>query len=52
MSDHPLRGSFSVEASARRLRHYRYAEERMMRTLGGWIALTPELHAKLQLIAG
>src|SRR5205823_4969465 len=26
---------------------YRYAEERMMRVLGGWIALTPELPAKL-----
>ena len=47
MSDHPLAGSFSVEASARRIRNYRYAEERMMRTLGGWIALTPELEPKL-----
>jgi hypothetical protein len=44
---HPLAGPFSVEASARRIRHYRYAEERMMRALGGWIALTPELPAKL-----
>ena len=44
-----LRGQFSVEASARRIRHYRYAEERMMRTLAGWIALTPELPAKLLL---
>ena len=47
MSDHPLAGIFSVEASARRIRNYRYAEERMMRTLGGWIALTPELAPKL-----
>jgi len=47
VSDHPLAGTFSVEASARRVRHYRYAEERMMRTLGGWIALTPELEPKL-----
>ena len=47
MSDHPLAGTFSVDASARLVRHYRYAEERMMRALGGWIALTPELHAKL-----
>ncbi len=47
MSDHPLAGTFSVEASARRVRNYRYAEERMMRTLGGWIALTPELGPKL-----
>jgi len=47
VSDHPLAGTFSVEASARRIRNYRYAEERMMRTLGGWIALTPELAPKL-----
>jgi len=44
---HPLAGAFSVEASAQRVRHYRYAEERMMRVLGGWIALTPELPVKL-----
>jgi hypothetical protein len=44
---HPLAGTFSVERSARRVRHYRYTEERMMRTLGGWIALTPELPVKL-----
>jgi hypothetical protein len=47
MSAHPLAGAFSVEASARRLRHYRYVEERMMRILGGWIALTPEVPVKL-----
>src|SRR5213594_1039572 len=47
VSDHPLAGTFSVEASARRIRNYRYAEERMMRALGGWIALTPELAPKL-----
>ncbi|OLC39150.1 MAG: hypothetical protein AUH81_02530 [Candidatus Rokubacteria bacterium 13_1_40CM_4_69_5] len=47
MSAHPLAGDFSVEASAQRVRHYRYAEERLMRTLGGWIALTPELPVKL-----
>jgi hypothetical protein len=46
---HPLAGQFSVAASARRIRHYRYVEERMMRMLGGWIALTPELSAKLLL---
>jgi hypothetical protein len=46
---HPLAGHFSVAASARRIRHYRYVEERMMRMLGGWIALTPELSAKLLL---
>jgi hypothetical protein len=44
---HPLAGTFSVEASARRIRHYRYAEERLMRALGGWVALTPELPAKI-----
>ena len=47
MSDHPLAGHFSVDVSARRIRQYRYAEERMMRALGGWIALTPELPVKL-----
>ena len=47
MPDHPLAGHFSVEASAARVRHYRYVEERMMRIMGGWIALTPELPAKL-----
>ncbi len=49
MSLTPLAGHFSVEASARRIRHYRYVEERMMRVMGGWIALTPELPAKLVL---
>lgn len=47
MGPHPLAGHLSVDASARRIRHYRFAEERMMRILGGWIALTPELSAKL-----
>jgi hypothetical protein len=47
MSAHPLAGTFSVEASARLIRHYRYVEERMMRILGGWIALTPEVPVKL-----
>ena len=42
-----LAGHFSVDESAKRVRHYRYAEERMMRVMGGWIALTPELSAKL-----
>lgn len=44
---HPLAGQFSVADSARRIRRYRYVEERVMRMLGGWIALTPELPAKL-----
>jgi hypothetical protein len=47
VSDHPLAGDFSVETSARRIRRYRYAEERLMRMLGGWIALSPELPVKL-----
>jgi hypothetical protein len=44
---HPLAGRFSADESARLIRNYRYAVERMMRILGGWIALTPELSAKL-----
>ena len=47
MTAHPLAGAFSVDASARLIRHYRYVEERMMRILGGWIALTPEVPVKL-----
>ncbi|HXU90171.1 MAG TPA: hypothetical protein VFQ62_15060 [Methylomirabilota bacterium] len=47
MSSERLAGHFSVDDSARRIRQYRYAEERMLRALGGWIALTPELPAKL-----
>jgi 1,2-phenylacetyl-CoA epoxidase catalytic subunit len=44
-----LAGHLGVEATARRVRHYRYAEERVMRMMAGWIALTPELPAKLLL---
>jgi hypothetical protein len=44
-----LAGYLGVETTARRVRHYRYAEERMMRVMAGWIALTPELPAKLLL---
>lgn len=44
---YPLEGVHSVEESARRVRRYRYATERMMRVLGGWLALTPEISAKL-----
>ena len=47
MDGHHLAGDLSVDASARLIRHYRYVEERMMRVMGGWIALTPELPAKL-----
>jgi hypothetical protein len=44
---HPLAGHASVDASARRIGHYRWLEERLLRILGGWIALTPELPVKL-----
>jgi hypothetical protein len=44
-----LAGHLGVEATARCVRRYRYAEERMMRVMAGWIALTPELPAKLLL---
>ena len=44
-----LAGHLGVEATARRVRHYRYVEERIMRVMAGWIALTPELPAKLLL---
>jgi hypothetical protein len=47
MTTHPLAGSVSVDVSARRIRQYRWLEERLMRILGGWIALTPELPIKL-----
>lgn len=49
MAAHPLAGLRSVEESAKLIRHYRYAEERMTRMMAGWIALTPELSAKLLL---
>jgi hypothetical protein len=44
---YPLDGTYSVEHSARLIRHYRYTVERMMRVMGGWLALTPEISAKL-----
>jgi len=44
-----LEGQFSADDSARRCRNYRYAAERMTRIMAGWIALTPELSAKLLL---
>ncbi len=43
----PLTGHVSVDDSARLIRNYRYAVERAMRALGGWIALTPDVSAKL-----
>src|SRR5258706_1918965 len=47
MSLRPLAGTVSVDDSAGRIRRYRWLEERLMRILGGWIALTPELPIKL-----
>ena len=44
-----LEGRFSADDSARLCRNYRYAAERMTRIMAGWIALTPELSAKLLL---
>lgn len=43
----PLDGPFSADHSARLLRNYRYVVERTLRAVGGWIALTPEISAKL-----
>jgi hypothetical protein len=44
-----LDGVYSVRESARYIMNYRYAEERMMRMMAGWIALTPELPIKLEM---
>jgi hypothetical protein len=41
-----LTGRYDVEAMARRCRNFRYAEEWMMMTLGGWIATIPEMPVK------
>ena len=43
-----LDGVYSVRESARYVMNYRYAEERMMRMMAGWIALTPQLPVKLE----
>jgi len=42
-------GVYSVKQSATYIMNYRYAEERMMRMMAGWIALTPELEVKLEM---
>jgi hypothetical protein len=42
-------GVYSVRQSASYIMNYRYAEERMMRMLAGWIALTPEIPVKLEM---
>ena len=41
-----LHGRYDVEATARRVRNFRYAEEWIMMMLGGWIATIPELPVK------
>jgi hypothetical protein len=41
-----LHGRYDVEATARRVRNFRYAEEWTMVTMGGWIATIPELPVK------
>ncbi len=41
-----LHGRYDVAATAQRVRNFRYAEEWIMRTLGGWIATIPELPVK------
>lgn len=41
-----LHGRFDVEATARRIRNFRYAEEWIMLTLGGWLATIPEVPVK------
>jgi hypothetical protein len=44
-----LEGVYSVRQSARFIMNYRYAEERMMRMMAGWIALTPQLPVKIEM---
>ena len=41
-----LHGRYDVEAAARRVRNFRYAEEWIMMILGGWVATVPELPVK------
>jgi hypothetical protein len=41
-----LHGRYDVEATARRVRNFRYAEEWMMMMMGGWMATVPELPVK------
>ena len=41
-----LYGRYDVEATARRVRNFRYAEEWMMLMMGGWIATIPEIPVK------
>src|SRR5262249_39961357 len=41
-----LHGRYDVEAMARRVRNFRYAEEWIMMALGGWVATIPEIPVK------
>ena len=41
-----LHGRYDVEATARRVRNFRYAEEWTMMILGGWVATIPEVPVK------
>jgi hypothetical protein len=41
-----LHGRHDVEATARRIRNFRYAEEWLMMILGGWMATVPEVPVK------
>ena len=41
-----LHGRYDVEATARRVRNFRYAEEWMMLLMGGWLATVPEIPVK------
>jgi len=41
-----LHGRYDVEATARRVRNFRYAEEWTMLMMGGWIATVPEVPVK------
>jgi hypothetical protein len=41
-----LHGRYDVEATARRVRNFRYAEEWSMLIMGGWLATVPEVPAK------
>jgi 1,2-phenylacetyl-CoA epoxidase catalytic subunit len=42
-------GVYSVRESVTFIQNYRYAEERMMRMMAGWIALTPQIAVKLEI---
>jgi len=42
-------GVYSVRQGAIYISNYRYAEERMMRMMAGWIALTPQIEVKLEM---